>query len=88
MSAGGAAQAAVPDALGLAAALAERGLACVVEARDRLAVLFAGDEWPALADAAERRALHRLATTFGFTHVALELEAGEPGAAAGDAGTA
>ena len=75
--------AATPDALGLAAALAEHGVECVVEARDRLAVLFTSDEWPALGDAAERRALHRLATTYGFTHVALEVE--ETGAAgAGD----
>lgn len=70
-----------PDALGLAAALAERGVECVVEARDRLAVLFASDEWPAPGDAAERRALHRLATAYGFTHVALELDAGEAGTA-------
>jgi hypothetical protein len=73
-----------PDALGLAAALAERGIECVVEARDRLAVLFTGDEWPALEDAAERRALHQLATTYGFTHVALELDALD--ASEGDAG--
>ena len=66
--------AATPDALGLAAALAERGTACVVEARDRLAVLFASDEWPALGDAVERRAVHQLAVAHGFTHVALELD--------------
>ena len=62
------------DALGLAAALAERGMGCVVEARERLAVLVASGEWPALAEAAERRVLHRLAVAHGFTHVALELD--------------
>ena len=73
----GAADARVPDALGLATALAERGMECVVEARERLAVLFATDDWPALAEAAERRALHRMAMTYGFTHVALELDAAD-----------
>ena len=75
----------LPDALGFAAALAERGMACGVEARERLAVLFTSEDWPALAQAAERRTLHGLATQYGFTHVALELDADEDGAAADDA---
>lgn len=66
-----------PDAEALTRALAARGLPGRVEARERLAVLVPGAEWPALADAAERRALHQLATQHGFTHVALELDAGD-----------
>lgn len=77
--------AATPDALGLAAALAERGTACVVEARDRLAVLFASEAWPALGDAVERRAVHQLAVAHGFTHVALELDVEEDDADGGSA---
>ena len=64
-----------PDAAGLAAALAARGMSCTVEARERLAVLLPRGDWSAAADAAERRAVHQLATTFGFTHAALELDA-------------
>lgn len=62
-----------PDAPALAAALAARGLSCTVEARDRLAIVTPDGDRGVVADAAERRALHQLATTFGFTHVALEV---------------
>ena len=73
-----------PDAAGLARALAERGQPCRVEARDRLAVLVPAGAWRSadLATPAERRALHGLATSFGFTHVALELDPA-PGATPG-----
>ena len=64
-----------PDAAGLAAALADRGLPCRVEERERLAIVVPQGELPALGDAATRRDVHRLATTYGFTHVALELDA-------------
>lgn len=64
-----------PDASGLVAALAARGIPCTVEARERLAILCPRGEWSAVADASERRALHQLATTFGFTHTALEVDA-------------
>jgi hypothetical protein len=65
----------MPDARGLEAALASEGLDCVVEARDRLAVLVprGGEAWERLGEAPRRRGLHQLATRFGFTHVALEI---------------
>lgn len=61
------------DPHGLAAALEARGYPCMVESRERLAVLAPSGPWPALDDAAARRAVHVLAAQFGFTHVALEL---------------
>jgi hypothetical protein len=70
-----------PDARGLAAALAARGVACGVEGRERLAILIPSREWAELQDAARRREVSALAASFGFTHVALELEPGEPEAA-------
>lgn len=76
-----------PDARALGEALAGEGMACRVEARERLAVLVPergdADAWRSLADAARRRALHQLATRHGFTHVALELD---PDDAGGDDG--
>lgn len=69
------AAASAPDAAALEGALTDEGLACRVEARERLAVLVPRGDWPALDDAPRRRALHQLATRHGFTHVALELDA-------------
>jgi hypothetical protein len=63
----------VPDSAGLAAALAERGIACRVEGRERLALLVPGDASLAVGDSQQRRAIHQLATRFGFTHVAIEV---------------
>jgi hypothetical protein len=69
------------DARGFAEALAARGYPCVVEARERLALLAPSGAWPAMDDATARRAVHGLATQFGFTHVALEVsDEREPGA--------
>ena len=77
---------AMPDARALEAALASEGLECIVEARDRLAVLVprGGEAWARLGEAPRRRALHQLATRFGFTHVALEI--GRRSGPDGDAG--
>lgn len=72
-----------PDAAALERALRDEGIACRVEARDRLAVLIP-DASPApgmpnaAVDLARRVARERalaLARTLGFTHVALELPA-------------
>ena len=62
-----------PDSAGLAAALAARGLACRVEGRERLALLVPADESLPVDDPQQRRAIHQLATRFGFTHVAIEV---------------
>lgn len=74
------------DAGGLAEALAARGYACAVEARERLALLMPTAQWPALDEAAARRGLFGLAAQFGFTHVALEVPNDDaPAVAAGAA---
>lgn len=63
------------SAAALQQALALAGLACDVEARDRLAVLVADDRVAAaLAEPGARELALRLATTHGFTHLALELQ--------------
>jgi hypothetical protein len=57
----------------LETALAERGIACRVEVRDRMAVVVLGGD-PSDARVREWRAdAVRLARAHGFTHVALEL---------------
>jgi hypothetical protein len=66
------------DAQGLATELKRRGLAFVVEARDRLAVLRS-DDVPALdslADASLRDGIVETARGQGFTHVAIDLAGG------------
>ena len=60
------------DATALAAALAELGVHCTVEAHGRLALLAAPTARALEAPAARRRAA-ALAAAHGFTHVALEL---------------
>lgn len=56
----------------LAARLSERGIACRVEARERLAILIPPDDSPPLAEC--RADLLKLAREEGFTHIALELD--------------
>jgi uncharacterized protein len=65
----------IGDAQGLAAELERRGLACVVEARDRLAVLRSQDvtALDVLADARLRDGIVETARGQGFTHVAIDL---------------
>ena len=63
----------VGDATGLAVALSTLGLQCMVEARERLAVIVPTGGVPDLGDAAVRRRVQSLATAHGFTHVALDL---------------
>lgn len=65
---------AMGDATGLAADLAARGVACRIEARDRLALLVPTGELPDLASPALRREWQALATARGFTHLALALD--------------
>lgn len=55
------------------------GVACAVEARDRLAVLMPMVDTSCLADAGVRREVVRLAQVHGFTHIALELDASARG---------
>lgn len=64
-------------------ALANAGLPCAVEARDRLAVVTARPAVAAaLAEPAARTLALRLAAAHGFTHLALELRPAPPDAAA------
>ena len=55
------------------AALEAVGLACDVEEQGRLALLHLAGDGSALADAAVREMVTRLAAEHGYTHVALEL---------------
>ena len=57
----------------LAAALAEQGFECEVEAHDALAVLIPGDAACDVSDPALRELALRLGREHGFTHVAVEL---------------
>jgi hypothetical protein len=67
------------SAAALERALADAGLGCTVEARDRLALLVApGDAAAALAAPEGRRTALALATAHGFTHVALEVRPDDP----------
>lgn len=60
-------------------ALAEAGLPCTVEPRDRLAVLVAhADGAAVLASPDGRRVAIELAAAHGFTHVALEVRPARP----------
>ena len=72
------------SAAALASALAEAGLPCAIEARERLAVVVADASGAAaMGSAAARELAVRLAAAHGFTHVALELP--PPGAPEGGA---
>ena len=63
-----------PEPEPLERALAEAGLRCTVEARERLAVIVpVGDSAAAFADRARRDLALRLAAAQGFTHLAVEL---------------
>lgn len=62
------------SATDLASDLRTLGLACVVEARDRLAVLRPRGDVASLAQPDARAAVLRAARARGFTHVALELD--------------
>ena len=74
------------SATALAQALADAGVRCAIDARERLAVVAADAAGAAaLADPEVRALAVRLAAAHGFTHVALELpppahspEAAEP----------
>lgn len=57
------------------AALAAVGVRCDVEEQDRLALVRVDGDGSALADAALRETVTRLAAEHGYTHVALELPA-------------
>lgn len=59
----------------LEAALRAHGLACRVEARDRLAILVLEDTQGALGGVMRQKAVD-LARDAGFTHVAVELDGG------------
>lgn len=61
------------SAAALRVALEAVGVRCDVEAEDRLAVLRLHGAAEALADAAVRSLVTRLAAEHGYTHVALEL---------------
>jgi hypothetical protein len=63
------------DARGFADALASRGIKCVVEPRERLAVVICarGDDIDRLRDADTRREVVDAARGQGFTHVAVDL---------------
>ncbi len=67
-------------ASGLEAALRALGIACSVEAIDRLAIIIPNDD-ASLADAHLRGEALRLMRTHGFTHLALEIRAGPAGGA-------
>ena len=67
------------SAASLQAALAALGIGCDVEAHDGLAVLVPRDDaGERLRDPAARRAALAILGEHGFTHLALELETGEP----------
>ncbi len=76
------------NATALAEALRGQGLDCVVDARERMAVLVpaTGEAAGALAAEARRRAVLELARAHGFTHVAIELidDVRAPAAVPGD----
>lgn len=57
----------------LRVALEAAGVRCDVDAEDRLALLRVHGAADALADAAVRATVTRLAAEHGYTHVALEL---------------
>lgn len=59
----------------LRAALEGAGVRCEVEEQDRVALLRVDGDACALADAALRETVTRLAAEHGYTHVALELPA-------------
>lgn len=61
------------NAAALEADLRALGIACTVEARDRLAILIPLDDDDGLADDSIRLEAVRLAEVHGFTHLALEL---------------
>ena len=61
------------DAAGLEGALRERGIACVVDAVGRLAVIVPGPGGLDLTDGELRRGALALLPAYGFTHLALEL---------------
>ena len=62
------------NAVALAAAIAELGIDCALEARGGLALLLPTPEGVAALQADEsRRAVLALAKQHGFTHVAIEL---------------
>ena len=67
------------SARALRQALADAGIACEVEAHDRLAVLVPDDDASAarLVAADGRRRAASLAREHGFTHAALELRDGD-----------
>lgn len=69
------------NATALAAALAELGVQCSLEARGGLALLLPVAESVAMLQAEEtRRAVVALAREHGFTHVAIELPSDRRGA--------
>lgn len=57
--------------------LADAGFALEVEARDRLAVIRPRDDESARAIAADRERVSAIAARHGFSHVALEVGAGQ-----------
>ena len=57
----------------LEADLASLGVACTVEARERLALVILRGDHSRLAEPDVRREAVRLAESHGFTHLALEL---------------
>lgn len=73
------------NATALAAALAELGVQCSLEARGGLALLLPVAESVAMLQAEEtRRAVVALAREHGFTHVAIELPSDRRGAGEGE----
>lgn len=67
------------DVTALAAAIAELGIRCSLEARDNLVLLLpASSKLKALQSADTRRAVLALARQHGFTHVAIELPNDRP----------
>lgn len=70
------------NASALAAAIAELGIRCALEARGGLVVLLpVSSSLEALQAAETRRAVLALAKQHGFTHVAIELPSDRRGAA-------
>jgi hypothetical protein len=61
------------SAASLETALREIGIACAVEAHDRLAMIIPDDAARELGEAPVRRETLRIAREHGFSHVALEL---------------
>ena len=61
------------NAVSLAVALRAAGMACAVEAIDRLAVLTPDDRFAERSIVEGRREALRLSRAHGFTHLALEL---------------